>query len=278
MKTKATNFCLAACTLALATATTFPALADQATASAPNEKNYTGLVTSIDSQEHALAVKGWLFSKKSFNLGDTCAYQLLDKNPATATDLRVGQKVTVTYQDAHGVLIADRVTQDPMRYEGMVKSMDADKHTLTLQRSGTDKTLHIADNCQIMLRNDKTGSLSDIKTGDHVTVTYEKPGDTLTAREIAQTSITFTGKLTALDLNARTAKAETTFESKKFNVADNCAVVINGQTNGHLADLRLNEKLTFSYDEINGINIVNRIAPADEAAKPATANGPMAAN
>jgi hypothetical protein len=38
--------------------------------------------------------------------------------------------------------------------------------------------------------------------------------------------------------------------------------VINGKINGQLADLKPNDKLVFSYDEINGVNVANRIAPA----------------
>jgi hypothetical protein len=279
MKTFKINIPRAVFALALAAATAMPVLADQAAATAKPEQTYTGMIVSVDRNEHLLTVKGgWIFSKKSFNLGTGCSYALLGKSPADAADLHAGQKVTVSYQDAQGVLIADRVTQKPMRYEGMVKAVDPDKHTLTLHSGGSDKTLQAADDCQIMLRNDKVGTYGDIKVGDHVTVTYEKPGDTLTAHQIAQTSLTFTGKLTALDLETRIVKARTTFDSKKFNVADNCAIVINGKTDGHLADLKLDEKLSFSYDEINGVNVANRIAPADEPASPAAANAPMAAN
>ena len=278
MKTNKSNISRAVCVLALAAATAMPALADSSATTTRPEQTYTGMIVSVDRNEHLLAVRSWVFSKKTFNLGTDCSYALLGKSPADAADLHAGQKVTVTYQDAQGVLIADRVTQKPMRYEGMVKAVDSAQHTLTLHAGGSDKTLQIADDCQIMLRNDKVGTYGDIKVGDHVAVTYEKPGDTLTAHRIAQTSITFTGRLTAIDTETRVVKARTTFDSKKFNVADNCAIVINGKPDGHLADLKLDEKLMFSYDEINGVNVANRIAQADEPAAPAAANAPMAAN
>lgn len=278
MKTLMTNFSLAVCTFALTAALAMPVLADQATSAAKPDRTYTGMVVSVDHHEHLLTVSSWLFSKKSFNLGPACACKVLGKDTATADDLHPGQKVTVAYQDAQGVLIADRVTQQAMRYEGMVKTLDPATHTLTLHRSGSDKTLQIADECQVLLRDDKTGTLGDIKVGDHVTVIYEKPGDTFTARQIAQTSITFTGRLAAIDLDTRILKAETTFETKKFNAANNCAIVTNGKPDGHLADLRLNEKLVFSYDEINGVNVVNRIAPADGEKEPVAAGAPMANN
>ena len=58
-------------------------------------------------------------------------------------------------------------------------------------------------------------------------------------------------------------KAKASFNTKKFNVGDDCAVVINGKPDGKLTDLRPGESLMFSYDEVNGVNVVNRIAPAE---------------
>src|SRR5208283_135208 len=108
----------------------------------------------------------------------------------------------------------------------------------------------------VMLRNEKPGNFADIHPGDHVTVTYEMPGGTPTVREIAQTSMAFTGTLTAIDLGAKTVKAKALFDTKKFNVADNCTIVINGKTDGKLSDLKPNDQLVFNYDQINGVNVV----------------------
>lgn len=245
---------------AVLTAATFRATADQPAAAVRPENHYTGTVVSVDPNERLLITKGFVLSRK-FNLGDTCAYALLDKNPGAAGDLRPGEKVIVNYQDAQGVLIADRVEQRPMRYEGMVRSIDPAAHKLTLRVHGLDRTLQIANGCNIVLRGEKAGTLNDIQAGNHVTVTYETPGNTPMARQIAQTSIAFTGKLTAIDLGEKTVKAESFLDTKRFNLADNCAIVINGKPDGKLADLKPDERLVLSYDEINGVNVVNRIAP-----------------
>jgi Cu/Ag efflux protein CusF len=263
MKTTRTKAWLAASALILSATAMFRASADQAATAAKDQKDYTGTVVAVDPKEHALSVKNWTTFSKAFNLGDNCGYSQLDKNNTTVNDLRPGEKVTVSYQDAHGVLIASRVEQEPMQFEGMVKAIDADKHTMTLHRTGLDKELQLATECKVVLREGKTGTFADIKVGNHVTATYETPDNTPTARQIAQTSIAFTGTLTAIDLNDKTVKAKTLFASKKFSVADNCAIVINGKPDGQMADLKPNDKLTFSYDEINGINVVNRIAPAE---------------
>jgi hypothetical protein len=198
---------------------------------------------------------------RTFNLGDNCAYAFVDKGAGAIGDLHPGQRVVVVYQEAHGVLVADRVTQEPMCYAGTVKACEPIQRTITLHGRGRDKTFPIAGDCKVVLHGDKSGSLADIQTGNYVTVTYEIPNNKPTAREIAQTSETFTGSLTAIDLDTKTVKATVLFDTKKFNLGDNCAIVINGKIDGQLADLKPNDKLVFSCDEINGVNVANRIAP-----------------
>lgn len=276
MKTTRSNTWMAVCTSFFTAAAMFPALAgDPATTAAKSEKSYTGTVVSIDPKEHVLSVKGWTMLSKSFNLGDNCFCSQLDRNNATVNDLRAGEKVTVSYQDTHGVLIASRVEQEPMRFEGMIKAIDNDKHTLTLHQTALDKQVQFPAECKIVLRDGKPGTMADLKVGNHVTVTYETPDSTPTARQIAQTSIPYTGTLTAIDLNDKTVKAKSMLATKKFNLADNCTIVVNGRTDGKLEDLKPNDKLLFSYDEIDGVNVVNRIGPAEVPANSVTDTTPM---
>ncbi len=238
-------------------------MADQLAAVVKPEKHCTGTVTSVDAQNRTLRVKQWwLFPAREFSLGEHCGLSMYGKNPAPVTDLRPGQKVRLTYRAANGVLIADKIEQCPLQLAGMVTQIDPAKHTLVVRRHALDETLALANDCAVVLRGGKAGTLADIHPGSHVTVTYERPGQVATARQIAQTSIDFTGKLTALDIGSRTVKATTAFETKIFHLGDNCAIMSMGNTNGQLEDLKPNEVLTFSYDEIDGVNIVNRIAPA----------------
>ncbi|MDD5141580.1 MAG: hypothetical protein PHY43_15125 [Verrucomicrobiales bacterium] len=279
MKTTRSTSWMAVCAAVLTATTAFHVSAEQLATAARPEKSYTGTVLSVDPKEHVLSVKGWGMWSKTFNLGDNCTYMLLEKNNATANDLRPGEKVVVSYQDAHGVLIADRVEQRPVQFVGVVKAVDPDKHTLLLHRPAFDKQLQIADDCKITLRDGKSGTFADIRVGNHVTVTYETPDNKPTAREIAQTSIAFTGKLTAVDLEDKTVKAKSGFDSKKFMVANDCAIMINGKPDGRLGDLKPNDRLVFNYDEINGVNVVNRIAPAEaQTSSVANTTAPMAGN
>ncbi len=158
---------------------------------------------------------------KSFNLGDSCEYTFVSKGAGSINDLRPGQKITVCYQNFHGVLVANCVEQKPMRYEGTVKAIDPETRTLTLHLRARDKTFLIPNDCAVKLRENKSGSLAAVKPGQRVVVLYETPHGTPTARQIDQASATFTGKLAAVDVNNRTLKAKQVFGTKKFNLADN---------------------------------------------------------
>jgi hypothetical protein len=267
MKTTTKKYWVVIWAAVLTMTAAYRASADQAATAAQPGKTYTGMVIAVDLKEGTLETKGILLDKK-FNLGGSCSYTMLDQNPGTARDLRPGEKIAVTYQNVGGVLVAGRIEQLPMRLEGMVKTLDPAHQTVTVHVRGMDKTFQIANNCNVELRNDNPGTLADIQIGNHVTVTYETPGNTPTARQIAQTSESFAGKLTAIDLEERTVKAKTVFDSKKFNLADNCAIVINGKPDGRLSDLKPDDQLVFSYDEIDGVNVVNRIAPDQSTSHP----------
>ena len=263
MKTTTTKQMVALTAVALATAIT-SAKADEVTRPAGPERTYNGRIMSVDAQNRTVTVKSWMLSKKEFNLGDNCAYEMVDNRNGTVTDLRPGEKVIVRYQIANGVRIIDRVSQEPVRFTGTVAEIDPTNHTLMLHKPGLDKPMELSGNCRVILKNERTGEISNIRPGDHVTVTYETPDGVPTAREIAQTSAEFTGKLTAIDLSDQTVKASDTFSTKKFNLANNCSILVNGHNDGKLSELEPNQRLVFSYDTVNGVNVVNRIAPAVE--------------
>lgn len=240
--------------------------ADEQAAMKQKEKSYSGIIDRVDAKEKTVKLKGMLFTR-TFNIADNCEFSLGDKKDATLDDLRAGQKVDVQYKDASGVLVANRFTQEELSYVGTVQAIDRNAHTLKLSHSGLHKTFELPGDCRVVLRDDRSGSLEDVKVGHQVTVVYELPGGSPTAREIEQTSATYVGTLDAIDASARTVKAKHFVGDRKFSLADNCKIVVNGKSGGKLSDLRLGQKLVLNYEAVDGVNVVNRIAPAEEATK-----------
>ena len=236
-------------------------------ATAPPEKTLEGVATSISQPDKTNLVKTF-WSSKTVNLADDCKVLLPDKSGAGLAALRPGQRVKINYENIHGVRVAHQIEQENMAFTGHVMAMDPTNHLLTLRHRGLDKTFQIAGDCKVVLRNQKTGTFAEVQPGHRVTVTYELPGGVTTARVIAQTSEVFNGALTAIDLTDRTVKAESLMNGKKFNLADDCAIVISGKPDAKLSDLKLGDKLVFSYHDVNGVNIVSRIGTVPAPSEP----------
>jgi Cu/Ag efflux protein CusF len=244
-----------------------PAFADSS-ASADHAKSANGVLTSVDSKEKTVQIKTF-WGKRKFNVASDCKVSMSDKPDALLTELRPGQKVEICYERAQGVPMAHEIAQRNVDFTGYVQSMDPAKRTMVVRYHMLDKTFWIADNCKVVLR-DKSGALADIQPGHYVTVTYETPDGAGIAHEIALTSVTFKGALTAIDLNERTLKAKAMVSAKKFNLADDCRIVVGDKPDAKLSDLRLGDKLIISYDDQKGVNIVNRIEVASMPSDTAT--------
>jgi hypothetical protein len=156
------------------------------------ERSCTGIVLSVNTNEHVVRVKRPFWPAKQFAYGDKCEITLLyamSKNGiGTSGDLRPGQKVTVSFQESHGALIANQIEQQPMQYVGTVSRINLEKHRLALRRWIFDKRLNIAADCITILGDHGVGTLADIRPGDPVVVLYETPGGNPTAWQITKTA------------------------------------------------------------------------------------------
>jgi Cu/Ag efflux protein CusF len=246
------------------------AAADQTAASPKQEKEFRGKVDSVNTEEHTVTVGDWL-RHRTFDLGNNCAITRWDNTAGAINDLRPGEKVTIGYQDVHGVFAADRVVQEPMRFHGVVKAIDPAQRQLVLRHWDHDRTFTLAENCKVILHEQNKAGLANIKLGDHVTVVYETPGGPEVVRQIAQTSVSFTGSVVAIDLPHRTVTVEDVLGTKQFSLANDCSIVMDNTLDAPMTDLRPGERLTINYDEVNGVNVANRIAPAEGARQAMTA-------
>jgi len=246
------------CALALITGCAYSAYADGQMWT--REKSYSGNLVSVDPANKVIKVQKYLFHK-SFVLGDNCAFALGDKSSASLGDFRPGQQVNVSYVDAHGVLVADRVAQEEMLFYGQVREMNTG--TITVRNVGGTKTFAIPANCNVLLQRNARGRLTDVKLGDQVTIVYEVPSGQLMARKIEKKSVTFVGTLNSIDYAGQTVTVgEKGRGGKLFRLSDDCAIMHNGKPEGRLDDLKAGQAYELSYDSVNGINVVDRIALA----------------
>ena len=74
----------------------------------PKAHQWTGIVESIDSKAETAIVKKDTESK-TFKLTEKTRYSTVDKKDATASDIKVGDKVTVRYTETDGVATALRI-------------------------------------------------------------------------------------------------------------------------------------------------------------------------
>lgn len=237
--------------------------ADEKATVAGKEKQWKGTVLAIDAREKTLRGRGLLWAQ-TFNLADNCTFSNGERN-AKLDDFRPGQKVRVAYKDAGGVLVADRVVQEKLVDSGTVQEMDAKGRTLALKRTAGTKRFRIAEDCKVILKDDKPGALEGIQMGQRVAVVYEIPGDLPVARQIEQRGTVQTATLTAIDASNKSIKARHLMGEMKFNLADDCQIVVNGKSIGQLSDLRLGQKVTLTYDEVDGVKVLTHLAAAPEA-------------
>jgi hypothetical protein len=135
-----------------------------------------------------------------------------------------------------------------------------------------NKTFMLANDCQVVGHGKGSVTLENVKWGDRVTVVYEVPEDKLVARKIELPDTVFTGSLAAVDAADRTVTAGKRYlGDRKFHLADDCVIIANGKFNGRMSDLRVGRDYELNYQSVGGVNVVDRIAPAETTTKNETA-------
>lgn len=227
-------------------------------ASVQKDKIFKGTVTAMDQGQKTVSVKDF-WGTKTFNVGNTCAVSLQDQPSASLADLRPGQKVEVGYKNAQGVLVADRIAQHNQVFTGYISAIDLAQRTVTVKHGTFTRNFAAAPNCTVVIKDDDTEALDDLKVGHTVSVIYESPNGLSLARRIEQRSPTFVGTIKAIDAESRTVKAKDLLAEKTFHLADGCQIVTAGKPGGSLSDLRISDRFAFTYEDNDGVLVVNRI-------------------
>jgi len=247
--------------------------ADQQAACTRADKTWNGTLSEVNTQDNTVKAKHWGITE-TFHLGDKCAIAAVDKKEAPLSDLRPGERVKISYLELEGVRVADRIIERALYYGGRVHSVDPNAGTVTMAEAPLYKpfrspeTFRIAKDCKVTLAAGGTGTLADVRPGDRITVIYELPGGAPIAYRIRDESSTFVGALDAINLPARTLQAKQMTGEKTFQLADKCRFIASNQQVEPLKDLALGQHYRFTYRDVNGVNVLDQIVPAQEA-KPA---------
>jgi Cu/Ag efflux protein CusF len=229
-------------------------------------REFKGTLVSVDSADRTLSVKSF-WRTRTFNLADDLKVALEDKADAALSDLRPGQKVAVAYHNADGVLIARQINQQNLVFKGRIAEIDPKQRTLAVKHTGLTRYFAVSADCTVK-KQGSARSLDDLKVGQIVSVVYEPElnQDSLVARRIEQQDAEFVGVLRAIDAEARTVRAKSMLDERKFNLTDDCQIVILGRPDARLKDLRIGDRVAFSYEAQDGVLIANRIGLEASAA------------
>lgn len=252
------------------------AKADQRAAAKVNDGTWTGTLTAVSEVNKSFTGEHGLFTK-TFKLGENCSISTLEKKKAALGDLRPGEKVTIHYHRAEGVLIANRIAERPLRYTGTVHSVDQKAGILTMEEAPLyrpfrgPRTFRIASDCKLFIRNEHGAKLADLRPGDRISVLYGLPGGSAVAYRIKDSSLAVVGKMEAIDMSTRTVRAKDAWGEKRFAVGKHCQIMLSDHKVGSLKDLVAGHTYQFTYEDVNGVNVLDRVAPAQGATPARTA-------
>jgi hypothetical protein len=232
-----------------------------ATSNAEKEMGWSGKVTAVSPDNHTFTATSW-WHTRTFDVGEKCAISTLDKKAAALSDLRIGDRVKVCYREAGGALVAEQIRVKALHLTGTVQSVDRKARTVTLEEPFSNHSFRLADDCKVVLWNGKEGAFIDLTPGNKVRVAYELPNGSPVAYRIRQETQTFVGKVSGIDSTYRTVEASELLEHKQFRVPDNCPIMVNGKPTENLRNLQLGHTYLFSYENVDGVNVAERIAPA----------------
>ena len=94
---------------------------------------------------------------------------------------------------------------------------------------------------------------------------YELPNGSRVAYRIRERTTTWNGVAEVIDLKTRTLNAKEGSREKQFALSDHCPVILRGDRSGHLKDLMPGQTYRFTYEAVNGINVLDGVTPAKAA-------------
>lgn len=219
---------------------------------------FEGTVRQVNATEKTITVKNF-WTARTFALGEDCRVSLEGSPDGGLKELQSGHRVTVRFVNHEGVRIAHEIRQENLEYTGHIAALNATNQTLRVKSGLRDRVFTLAPDCRVIFRDGKPRDFSELKVGHRVTVKYLTPDEVNLARSIEQRSLEYTGRVDAIDARTDTVKAGSLVANRTFRLADGCQIVVNDATGGGLKNLRIGDRVTFHYEDVNGVLVANRL-------------------
>jgi Cu/Ag efflux protein CusF len=144
--------------------------------------------------------------------------------------------------------------EEPTR--GTVQSVSADKNQITVtDKAGKNFTFRVMDNAPIFVPNEPNARLANLRTGEDVSLLWEKKGDQLEALAILLHQGEFRNAGVAAGtirrLSADTNEFMVMDPSGKewtYHLANNARVRVHNQS-GKLSDFKVGDKVVLAWDK-----------------------------
>ena len=145
-----------------------------------------GTVKSTDSAKREVVLKGTL--KNSVYELDKNASICLDGVKCKLSDIVEGDSATIVYEKKgeHMMAIAIRGLRNAKETTGTVRSVLANNREITVKGTVKDSTYKLNKDGTLWL-NGKKAAVSELREGDHVTITYQQKGEQYMAADVLAT-------------------------------------------------------------------------------------------
>ena len=179
----------------------------------------------------------------------------------TITTRRVAVLVLVLNLVGAGAVLGKDMggTQHEKTCKGDVIGVNQKAGTVSVKTFWGHKTFNAAADCKVSLENQQHASLGALHPGQMVEVRYEDAHGVLIADQIVQHDLTLDGYVAAIDPKERTLRVRGGLFRHDFNVAKDCAVMVSGDRLGSLADLKLGQTVTVTYERGKGPLLAEKI-------------------
>lgn len=133
----------------------------------------TGTIRTVHSDKNEVVVKG-IVKDSTYRLNRD-SWVTLDGRKSKLTDLQEGDRAHIFYEKGEGdkvIVNGVRVIRKASETSGTIKNVIADKNEIILKGVVKDSTYHIDKDATVWINN-KERTLTDLREGDTVYLTYE---------------------------------------------------------------------------------------------------------